>query len=427
MIKKKYAYDVVVCGGGVAGFTAAVQSARMGLKTALIEKFGVPGGILTILGNPHIALFYAFQKQIIRGIGWEFCERLCQSGNATLPDWGNKSLHHSQLAVDVNITAAAAMMDEMLLESGVNLFYRAAIVDCKTKVENNISMVDSVVVSSKEGLVEFTATQFIDATGDGDVCAWAGAKFLLGDKETGALQPGTLRYYPSGPLPMQYSEEQINELYSDYLADGKADSEDIWSGDHKNAALIFRDKGDNINHINMMSDYSLEAITEIEISARKSLMRTIGFIKHANLPQILSLAPETAAREGRRILCEHFITAEEYMNATKFQDSICYSFYPIDLHQTGNDSLYNIFLDCIPTIPLSAMYVKGFSNLSVAGRCISGDRLAQSAFRVKASCMAMGQAIGAAASLAAQNKRPLRDIPIEEIKLVLQKCDCIVP
>jgi len=76
---------------------------------------------------------------------------------------------------------------------------------------------------------------------------------------------------------------------------------------------------------------------------------------------------------------------------------------------------------------LSALVPKGSRNIIVAGRCVSSDRLANSGLRVQASCMAMGQAAGAAAALAAQaNKTPL-DVPLENVRELLRKHGAIIP
>ncbi|HHV94953.1 MAG TPA: FAD-dependent oxidoreductase, partial [Clostridiaceae bacterium] len=125
-----------------------------------------------------------------------------------------------------------------------------------------------------------------------------------------------------------------------------------------------------------------------------------------------------------------YITVDEYISAYEYPDSICNSFYPIDLHRDGMEKIYQIFLEegKVPKIPLSALIVKGFDNLYVAGRCASGDRLAQSAFRVKASCMAMGQAAGAAAAVAVkENNASSRGCCLDHIKEILRKDGAIVP
>ena len=104
-------YDVVVCGCGVAGFTAAVQAGRLGADVCLIEDTGMPGGILTFGGNNEIALFNAGSKPVIRGIGWEFVQRLNEAGYANIPEM-NDGIHHSLQGVHVNIPMAAHLMDE---------------------------------------------------------------------------------------------------------------------------------------------------------------------------------------------------------------------------------------------------------------------------------------------------------------------------
>ena len=94
-------YDVVVCGAGVAGFAAAVQSARLGARTALLERYGMPGGVLTVGGNNEIGLFYRGSRQIISGIGWELVQRLKVKGWADIPEFDEK-YDHSQQNVIVN-------------------------------------------------------------------------------------------------------------------------------------------------------------------------------------------------------------------------------------------------------------------------------------------------------------------------------------
>lgn len=147
-------------------------------------------------------------------------------------------------------------------------------------------------------------------------------------------------------------------------------------------------------------------------------------------PDLESISPETAMRETRRIVCDMKITVDDYVSARKYPDGICNSFYPIDLHRDGMDGIYQIFLTDgqVPSIPLSAMTVRGLSNLFVAGRCAWGDRLANSAYRVKASCMAMGQACGAAAAQAVdENSGRTRGLDIRKLRDTLVKNGAIVP
>ena len=112
-------------------------------------------------------------------------------------------------------------------------------------------------------------------------------------------------------------------------------------------------------------------------------------------------------------------------------DSVCYSFYPIDVHRgkDENKPLDNVYLEegKVPGIPYGALTVKGFENLLTAGRIISGDRRAQSAYRVQATCMATGEAAGTAAALAAGKGVPAPELDTDELRKTLSRNGMIVP
>lgn len=414
-------YDVVVCGCGVAGFTAAIQAGRLGADVCLIEDTGMPGGVLTFGGNNEIALFNAGSKPVIRGIGWEFVQRLSEAGYANIPEM-NDEIHHSLQGVNVNIPMAAHLMDEMLLEAGVKILYNHRIAD--SIVENN--KVVGVVVSTKQGLKVIKGCQFIDCTGDGDVAYYSGAEYEIGDE----LQPGTLRFYPTGYNAKDIKRESVIESLRTAIQNGDVKREDFWSGVDQ-ALGAFSKHGNNINHVDINNADS-ESRSAAEIEGRRSIARLYKWMKSqegAQSLEILSCGPNVAARESRRIIGNTYITVEDYVSGKKYPDSICYSYYPIDLHKSGDETLHNIFLEkgCLPTIPLSALQAKAFENLMVAGRCVGGDRLAHSAYRVKASCMAMGQAAGATAALASRNSLPICKVNLDDVKDALIKNNAIVP
>ena len=140
-------FDVVVCGAGVAGFCAAVQAARAGAKTALVERYGMPGGVLTVGGNNEIGLFYRGSRPIIAGIGWELVKRLEADGWAAIPPF-SEEYDHSQQNVVVNGPMAAAAMDAMCQEAGVTLLYHHTLCDALTRD----ARVTEILVAAKGGL-----------------------------------------------------------------------------------------------------------------------------------------------------------------------------------------------------------------------------------------------------------------------------------
>lgn len=367
-------YDAVVCGLGSAGFTAAVQCARLGLKTAAVEKYNMPGGVLTVLGNNSIDQFNnpfrPDKKLVITGIGWEYVNRLAATGDAVIPDMNAEYKKHSQYGVKVNPCAASSVMNEMLLEVGVALYLGQNTVDVMCEDGPDGRRVTGVVISTKSGPALLTAKVFIDCTGDGDICAYSGMKYSEG--ENGVLQPGTLRGFGGTSLELRCRSSDSDALTSD------------------------------------------------EIAARKAMSAAGG--------EWANTAPAIAPRESRRILCESVMNVDDYMSGRQYDDSVCYSFWFVDIHREGRPALIRYLKSAAtPSIRLSAMIPAGSCNLLVAGRCVSSDRETNSAIRVKASCMAMGQAVGAAAYAAVRGGRAPRSVPADEVKDILERSGAVVP
>ena len=428
-VKIKEEYDIIVCGGGPAGFCAAIQAARAGAKTALVEQMAALGGTITTGGNPEIALFFAEGRQIISGIGWEAVTRLSGKGWAHVPDFSHY-VDHSVLGVKVNELMMAELLDTMCEEAGVSLYFLQPVADAV--LSNDGSRIKGILISTKSGLRMLKAKQFIDCTGDGDLSAFAGAEFELGNSDTGELQPGSFRFYLSGFQMKDIDREKADQAFWDAVKRGKLSRTD-YRNERGSPSFILQNNGNNVNHIIGINGSDSDSLTKAQIEGRKSVARTINwakkYVKGAEKIEAVACAPVVAVRESRRIICEKYITVEEYLAAVVYEDAVCYSYYPVDLHRAEVKSLENIFLEKgkVPTVPFHALLVKGIDNLMVAGRCISGDRLANSAYRVKCSCMAMGQAAGAAAALAVKSGGTLRDIPAENIRELLKKFGAIVP
>ncbi len=399
-------YDIIVAGGGCAGFTAAIQAARLGAKTLLIERNGMCGGIMTVGGNNEIGQFWADGKQVIKGIGYELVERLAEIDGAQLPSTIAPGRPHWEYGVKVSIPLAAALIDQMLLEAGVEIAYEQTVCHAETERDDKGSRIKKILITTKSGLQEATAAFYIDATGDGDLSFLAGADYELGEKKDGKtiLQPGTIRAFLGDKRPTDDECASVDAILQELIEKGELLPTDTHLESYRRLTSLAYN---NINHIQGFNGADSTDKTRGNIEGRRSVMRLITALRKAGVKPNLNatIAPETAMRETRRIICDTYITAEDYLTARRYPDSVCTTYYPIDLHQDGANQIKQQFLEegRIPTIPLSAMTPKGINNLFVAGRCISGDRLAASAYRVKASCMAMGQACGAAAAQAVKN------------------------
>lgn len=379
-------YDIIVCGAGSAGFCAAVAASRQGRKVALVERYNTPGGIMTVLGNNSIDQFNnPFKKEkkmIIKGIGWEFVRRLEIDGFAVIPDQNAEYMYHWQYGVKVNPVAAAKVMDDMLLESGVSLYYGQPVVAAET----NGKMITSIKIATKSGLKELKSKVFIDCTGDGELACFSGAEFISGDGQ-GTFQPGTLRFYPAV--------------------------------DAKDNILNY---GDNKNHVKLNITDS-DSVTKSEIESRRMLYEQMKLGE-----KVMASAPAVAPREGRRIKGICHMNSDDYYNGVVFEDSVCYSYWFIDIHR-DNEPAYIKYIkhEKTPTIRLTSMISKDFDNLMMAGRCVSSDRETNSALRVKASCMAMGEAAGTAAAISIADAVMVKNVSIKKIKEVLSEQGAIVP
>ena len=202
-VAREFDCDVLVIGGGPAGFGAAVASARGGADTILIERNAMLGGMATTgLVGPFMTCYDDdCTEQIVKGIFDELCLRTEEKGGAIHPSKVDGMTTYSSYYIRSHCHVTpylseilALTMDEMALEAGVKLLYNVQVVDA-IREGNRIT---GVIAAMKEGLAIFRAKTFIDCTGDADVAYFAGAPTWSGDKANGLMQPATLFFEMGG-------------------------------------------------------------------------------------------------------------------------------------------------------------------------------------------------------------------------------------
>ncbi|CAG7623923.1 hypothetical protein PAESOLCIP111_02578 [Paenibacillus solanacearum] len=409
-------YDVIVFGGGSAGCVAAIQAARTGRRTALVEKNGVLGGTTTVASVNFPGLFHAWGKQVIRGIGWEIIEQTVKLGGAKLPDFSVTPAKHWHQQVLVNRFIYSAVLDRLCLDAGVHLRLHempAAIVPAEDGYD--------VALAGKTGLTWVKAAKLIDATGDANVTGMMGYPRKKGE----VLQPGTLINDIGGYNLAEVSREQLEQIYTEALAKGEVS--------RSRSGLYHELKVGRINmHVQGIDGSNSETKTQAEIKAREMLLNTVSLLRKVpgceNL-EVRYFAGECGIRETWRIEGETEVDEQSYISGYVWPDAVCYSFYPIDLHHHSGYHIEQKMIPqgVVPTLPYRALIPKGSDDLLVAGRCAAGDRMANSAFRVQASCMATGQAAGLAASIAAERRISVREVPMDVLRAQLQRFGAIVP
>ena len=428
-ITDRDSYDVIVAGAGCAGFCAAVQAGRLGLRTAVFDEYGAAGGTMTVMGscsidqfnNPHRPVG---DRMVIGGIAWEFVRELERRGFAVIPDMDAEYRVHWQYGVKVNPIAAAQCMDDYLIAAQVDIHYHQKIAAVETYEENGKATVDSVLVSDKSGLSRYRAKVFIDCTGDGDLCAWAGADYKCAD----SLQPGTLRLFidhlAQNPDALRRAEERWRETVAgDASLRETATFADLTS--------LLQGDGDNRNHICDIDATDSGSLTRAEIRSRRFLGQLMGIARDSGLiDPIIATAPAIGIRESRRIIGDTVMTEADYLSKRVYDDAVCYTYWFIDIHRAGQASRIVYLRDeKTPTVSLGALCPAKLNNVFVAGRCASADRACASAIRVKASCMAMGQAAAAAAAvyLRGEKAKTIHGIAAEDVRKLLLREGAIVP
>jgi hypothetical protein len=127
---------------------------------------------------------------------------------------------------------------------------------------------------------------------------------------------------------------------------------------------------------------------------------------------VSSVAVQAGARETRHIRGTHIISAEEYLESFRYEDSVSRCAHPIDVHSSKGEKQSLRFLKKAAYVPFRAMIMEDFPNLIVAGRPVSADETAFASLRVQASCMGMGQAAGFAAAESVAQGRSVQNIDI---------------
>jgi len=412
--------DVAVVGGGPAGVTAAVQAARLGARTALIEKNGVLGGTTVVASINFPGLFHAWGKQVIKGIGWELIERTVARGGATLPDFSTVPPRHWMHQIRVNRFVYASVLDDVCREAGVliRLHEMPALVEERGDHR-------ALIVAGKTGLGAILAQKIVDATGDANVAHLMGYPL----QKSEAMQPGTLAYQLSGYDIENVDKEALQRLGDEAVREGRLLPTDFRNRRPPLWAELCGGGG-NAMHVVDIDGTTSQGRTDAELRARDVLSRIYNFLRTVpgceNI-QVSYFAGECGVRDTRRIVGEVQITVDHYRTGYVWPDAVCYSFYPIDVHVKGAIDTRPLPEGVVPTIPYRALIPKRSDHLLAAGRCISGDLEASSAYRVQASCMATGQAAGAAAAVAAKARLSVRDVDVNELRRVLAEHGAIVP
>ena len=406
-------YDVIVAGGGPAGCTAAAAAAREGARTLLIESTGALGGMGTVGLVPAWCPFSDKAGTVIYSGLAEKVFRESKKGVPHVPadalDW-----------IAINPEQLKRVYDDLVTQAGADVLFHTFVSAIETDTPGHAA---ALIVSNKAGLTAYRAKVFVDCTGDADLAAWAGAEFHKGDDKTGELQPSTHCFMFSNVD--DYAFQHLRGVYG-----GGSDSpmaRILNSGKfpqiqdrHLCSSLIGPGTvGFNAGHLWDVDNTNPLSTSAAMIQGRKIAAAYRDALAEF-LPSIYGNAMLAATgtlmgcRETRRIVGDYSLTIDDYLERRTFADEICRNNYWIDIHtakneiqrnRAGEDVVGKRFEHYGPGeshgIPYRCLTPKGLTNVITAGRAISCDRAVQASVRVMPVCLAMGEAAGMAAAIAA--------------------------
>ncbi|WP_273380532.1 FAD-dependent oxidoreductase [Symbiobacterium thermophilum] len=432
--------DVVILGGGPTGTVAAIAAARTGADVLLVERYGFLGGTSTAaMVGPWMTFHAADGNQVIRGIPQEIVDRLVATGDSLGHIRDPLNVIYSLTPFDP--TGLKFLLDDMIQEAGVRLLLHTLVVGAE--VQNGTVRAARVV--TRDGELRLEAPVFIDTTGDAFFAKLAGAPLVMGRPSDGLTQPMTLvfrmgnvdtdavldymiahpeEFHETTSVDLVKQTRYVSasgffSLWKDAVASGEVNvprDRLLFFGTPRPGQVLF-------NTVRVVNRNPVDPwdLTAAELEGRRQARQIADMVKR-RVPGfadavLLDVASQIGIRESRRIVGYYTLTEEDVYVSRQFEDGVANGAYPIDIHDPAGAGLrYDDRRVNGYRIPYRCLIPMGTKNLLVAGRCLSANHEALGTARITASCMDMGQAVGAAAALVARKGCATTELPVDELK-----------
>jgi hypothetical protein len=405
--------DVVIAGGGTAGHVAAIQAARTGVTTSVIEAGSMLGGTMTSGGVYMPNHFFSPHGPVVQGIPWELYSKAMEIEGLEVPDYRRRRPvespgHYSY----INIPIYAAVAEQEAIQAGVTLHYHEFIAAIKAVGDM------WEITSFGRGIQRITkAKEIIDCSGDSDIVRLLGLEVL----KSPASQPGALQYKIEGIEYEQVWKEEVQTIYEEAMMSGELQKGDFAYANMEPFKYYLDHGGHNATHIYDADTSDADGQSRANIEGRERMLRMYKFVRNsipgAERALLKMMAPHAVARETFHTKGEYVITRDDFIQAVDFDDKVCNAFNYIDMHsqEIGCEVEFLESDELLPKVPFRALIPRGSRRITVAGRNVSANRVAFAGIRAQCTCMAMGQAMGAAAALAVQKGVSSREIDGQDI------------
>lgn len=402
-------YDVIVAGAGAAGICAAVAAARQGARVCLVERYGVLGGNLTVgFVGPILGMV---SKGTMRD---ELMSLLGVPENDML-GW---------IGVAHDFEKAKRVIADFVDIDNLTVLMQSPAVD----VIKEGNRVKGLLISGNDGLKAIYGKVVIDSTGDGDISFLAGAETMKG-RSDGLCQPVSLEF-TIGNVDESRAVVCIGDVDDVKLGDEpfleycRRCAENRELPPELAAVRLHRtvtpgQRQVNTTQLNRIDGTDTASLFRAEAALRRQIGIITEFLR-SHLPGyedclVISSGATLGVRESRRVRGEYVLTREDVVDGARFPDvAVHKAEFIVDIHNPAGAGQAEATIQyCTPyDIPYRCFVPLGVDGLLTAGRCISGTHDAHASYRVMSICLAMGEAAGVAAAIAAEQDALPRDLDV---------------
>ena len=423
-------YDFIVVGGGVGGIVAAINSARYGLKTALINDRDKLGG------------------------------NSADEANVALEGSAHRGYHETGVVYEIKAyrehnktTWSQAYEKYTSEEENLDVFSNTLLIDAKSE-ENSIKEILAVDTLSLNEYI-FEANMYVDATGDGWLGYYSGAAYRVGREaefqHNESFAPKIADANTMSGCATAKDPKIHRGVFFGYLAE-ETENEVPFKAPEWAFKMLEGDKlGRTPPRINkgawwleLPNDY--DDLFENEFVRDSMLRMNVGYFdwlknswserESAAKYELKQLATYNAKRESRRLIGDYIMTENDYVENKNYFDAVTYCGWNIDVHHikgifSGTEGAFtsNKKIPITP-IPFGTLYSKNISNLMMVGRCISVTHIGLGPVRVQLTTGTMGQIVATAAHLCRkynETPRGIRNNHINELQQLLIKDGLWIP
>jgi hypothetical protein len=420
------AYDVVVVGAGSAGATAAVAAARNGARTLLLEKLPFLGGVSTAV----LDTFYGFYtpgsraRKVVGGLADEVVAGLRRLG----PVVERPNTYGAGTGVTYLAEHLKVVWESLVTGAGAAVLLHAFVQDAGVRE----GRVRRLTVATKAGLARVRAGVVVDASGDADVCHFAGLGYeLAGELEPAQTLTTTFRLVNVDlERRRAVGTDRLHALMRQAAESGAYDLPRRDGSDHvtpvegMTATIMTRLESTRGDGRRLRNATDPVLLTEAEMAGRRQALEYVRFLVDRvpgyERARLAALSTQVGVRETRRVHGDARLTADDVLSARQFDDQVGLCGAPIEDHHPGTGTTWRYLPDGqVVGITFGTLVARDAGNVLVAGRCFSATHDAHASVRSMGQCMAMGQAAGTAAALAAAGRLDPRELPFSRLRAAL--------